>query len=71
MADSSPGLLKRAVVLLGNVPDSLTDTALNEVVQGHGLTVEKAQNLEERRRLITVSGTEEGTLALTALMASA
>ena len=71
MADSSSGLPKRAVVLLGNVPDSLTDTALDEVVQEHGLTVERAQNLEKKRRLITLSGMDEGTLVLLALMASA
>ena len=61
MADSSPGLPKRAVVLLGNIPDSLTDTGLGELVQEHGLTVERTQRLDEKRRLITVSGVDEGT----------
>ena len=71
MADSSPGPPKRAVVLLGNIPDSLPDTTLREFVQEHGLTVERVQRLEEKRRLITVSGMDEGTLVLPAVMASA
>lgn len=71
MADSSPGPPTRAVVLLADIPDSLPDTNISELVQEHGLTVERIQEVEEKRRLITVSGVEEGTLVLLALVASA
>lgn len=71
MADSSPGLAKRASVLLGNIPVSLSDPTVCEFVQEHGLSVERSHRLEERKRLlITVSGSDEGDRVLPGLMAS-
>ena len=61
MADCSPGLPKTAVVLLGNIPISLSDATFDQFAQERSLTVENVQHkLKEKRRLITVSGTDEG-----------
>ena len=62
MADCSPGLLKTAVVLLGNIPISLSDATFDQFAQERSLTVKNVQHkLKEKRWLITVCGTDEGT----------